>query len=216
MTPNINEQPREKLLKRGAASLTDSELLRILVGPGSSLASGSQLADHLLERLGGLTAILAAPAPQLLSIVGMGPAKVSILSAAAEAARRATYSPPLGNPLPNPMALAPWLIAHLAGRPHEVFGAAFLDSRKRLIRIEELFRGSLSQTSVYPREVASRALQLNAANLVIFHNHPSGLAQASMADIRLTTSLRSLLGQLDIELLDHLLVAGNQVVSISS
>ena len=209
MTPNINEQPREKLLKRGAASLTDSELLRILVGPGSSLASGSQLADHLLERL-------AAPAPQLLSIVGMGPAKVSILSAAAEAARRATESPPLGNPLPNPMALAPWLIAHLAGRPHEVFGAAFLDSRKRLIRIEELFRGSLSQTSVYPREVASRALQLNAANIVIFHNHPSGLAQASMADIRLTTSLRSLLGQLDIELLDHLLVAGNQVVSISS
>lgn len=85
-----------------------------------------------------------------------------------------------------------------------------------MIRIEELFRGSLSQTSVYPREVASRALQLNAANLVIFHNHPSGLAQASMADIRLTTSLRSLLGQLDIELLDHLLVAGKQVVSISS
>jgi DNA repair protein RadC len=113
------------------------------------------------------------------------------------------------------MDLAPWLVAHLAARPHEIFGAAFLDSRKRLIRIEELFRGSLTQTSVYPREVVSRALQFNAAGLIIFHNHPSGLAQASLADIRLTATLRGLLDQLDIRLLDHLLVAGTRVISVS-
>lgn len=212
--PNT-DQPREKLLQLGPASLTDGELLRILIGSGSAQASGADLADRLLERLGGLPAVLAAPAAQLLAIPGLGPAKVAAIGAAAESARRAADSPALGAPLSSPMDLAPWLVAHLAARPHEIFGAAFLDSRKRLIRIEELFRGSLTQTSIYPREVVSRALQFNAACLIIFHNHPSGLAQASLADIRLTTTLRSLLGQLDIQLLDHLLVAGHRVVSIS-
>jgi len=210
------EGPREKLLARGVASLSDAELLAVLLQTGTRELHCLDLAHLLIAELGGLTAVLSAPLTQLGLQPGIGAAKYALLQAAGELGRRAANAQlPVGQPLPSPLALAPWLRSHLSGRPHEVFGAAFLDRRVRLIRIEELFRGSLSETSVYPREIVSRALQLNASRLVIFHNHPSGVAEPSQADRLLTGRLRQLLQQLEIDLWAHLLVAGDSVSEVS-
>ncbi|MFM1880280.1 MAG: hypothetical protein RLZZ344_514 [Pseudomonadota bacterium] len=210
-----DERPREKLLARGVNSLSDAELLAVLLQTGTRDINCLTLAKHLLSELGSLAAVLSAPLTQVVRQPGIGTAKFSLLQAAGEASRRAARAQfPTGQPIPSPLALAPWLRTHLSGRPHEVFGAAFLDRRLRLIRIEELFRGSLSETSVYPREIVSRALQLNASRLVIFHNHPSGLAEPSQADRQLTIRLRQLLQQLEIDLWAHLLVAGESVTEL--
>lgn len=206
------EGPREKLLARGASSLSDAELLAVLLQTGTRDLNCVALAKLLINALGSLGAVLSAPFHQIGQQPGIGTAKFSLLQAAGEASRRAARAQlPAGQPLPSPLALAPWLRTHLSGRPYEVFGAAFLDRRLRLIRIEELFRGSLSETSVYPREIVSRALQLNASRLVIFHNHPSGMDEPSQADRQLTVRLRQLLQQLEIDLWAHLLVAGDSV-----
>lgn len=206
------EGPREKLLARGASSLSDAELLAVLLQTGTRDLNCVALAKLLINELGSLGAVLSAPFHQIGQQPGIGTAKFSLLQAAGEASRRAARAQlPAGQPLPSPLALAPWLRTHLSGRPYEVFGAAFLDRRLRLIRIEELFRGSLSETSVYPREIVSRALQLNASRLVIFHNHPSGMDEPSQADRQLTVRLRQLLQQLEIDLWAHLLVAGDSV-----
>ncbi|MEY3669794.1 MAG: RadC family protein [Burkholderiaceae bacterium] len=207
-----DERPREKLLARGVNSLSDAELLAVLLQTGTRDLHCMALARLLINELGSLSAVLTAPLTQIAQHPGMGTAKFSLLQAAGEVSRRAASAQlPTGQPLPSPLALAPWLRAHLSGRPYEVFGAAFLDRRLRLIRIEELFRGSLSETSVYPREIVSRALQLNASRLVVFHNHPSGMAEPSQADRQLTIRLRQLLQQLEIDLWAHLLVAGDSV-----
>lgn len=210
------EGPREKLFTRGVSSLSDAELLAVLIQTGTKGAHCLDLAQQLIEQLGSLSAVLAAPFNQISQWTGIGKAKFSTLQAAGEVMRRtANADLPSRQPLPGPMALGPWLRVHLSGRPHEVFGAAFLDNRFRLIRIEELFRGTVSQTSVYPREIVARALQLNASKLIVFHNHPSGVAEPSYADQQLTLNLRRLLEQLEIELWAHLLVAGDQVVNLT-
>ncbi|MFZ9733475.1 MAG: RadC family protein [Burkholderiaceae bacterium] len=210
------EGPREKLLARGVGSLSDAELLAVLLQTGTRELHCLDLAHLLIAELGSLTAVLSAPLTQIGLQPGIGAAKYALLQAAGELGRRAANAQlPVGQPLPSPLALAPWLRSHLSGRPHEVFGAAFLDRRVRLIRIEELFRGSLSETSVYPREIVSRALQLNASRLVIFHNHPSGVSEPSQADRLLTGRLRQLLQQLEIDLWAHLLVAGDSVSEVS-
>lgn len=208
----MEEGPREKLLARGVNSLSDAELLAVLLQTGTRDINCVTLAKLLINELGSLSAVLSAPLNQIGQQPGIGTAKFSLLQAAGEVSRRAARAQlPAGQPLPSPLALAPWLRTHLSGRPYEVFGAAFLDRRLRLIRIEELFRGSLSETSVYPREIVSRALQLNASRLVIFHNHPSGMDEPSQADRQLTIRLRQLLQQLEIDLWAHLLVAGDSV-----
>ena len=207
-------KPREKLLQLGAAGLTDAELLAVLLQTGTARANVMSVADQLLKQLGGLPAVLSAPFVQISKTLGVGLAKYSILHAASEISRRTARNELDKQPIAKPLDLTPWLLAHLSGLPHEVFGAAFLDSRNRLLSIENLFRGSLTQTSVYPREIVARALQLNAAKAVIFHNHPSGVAEPSYADQQLTSRLRGLLAQLDLVLWDHLLVAGDRVLSI--
>lgn len=207
-------KPREKLLSVGAVGLTDSELLAVLLQTGTSRKNVMSLAEELLGQMGSLPAVLSAPFVQISKTLGVGLAKYSILQAALEISRRTARNQLMKQAISTPLDLANWLTAHLSGLPHEVFGAAFLDSRNRLLGIENLFRGSLSQTSVYPREIVARALQLNAAKVVIFHNHPSGVAEPSYADQQLTSRLRGLLAQLDLVLWDHLLVAGDRVVSI--
>ena len=207
-------KPREKLLNVGAVGLTDAELLAVLLQTGTHQHGVMSIAQKLLDEMGSLPAVLSAPFVQISRTLGIGLAKYSILQAASEISRRTARNQLTKQPMVQPLDLSPWLTAHLSGLPHEVFGAAFLDSRHRLLGIENLFRGSLTQTSVYPREIVARALQLNAAKVVVFHNHPSGVAEPSSADQQLTARLRGLLAQLDLVLWDHLLVAGDRVLSI--
>jgi DNA repair protein RadC len=207
-------KPREKLLNVGAVGLTDAELLAVLLQTGTHQHGVMSIAQQLLDEMGSLPAVLSAPFVQISKTLGIGLAKYSILQAASEISRRTARNQLTKQPMAHPLDLSPWLTAHLSGLPHEVFGAAFLDSRHRLLGIENLFRGSLTQTSVYPREIVARALQLNAAKVVVFHNHPSGVAEPSYADQQLTARLRGLLAQLDLVLWDHLLVAGDRVLSI--
>ncbi|NCA15900.1 MAG: DNA repair protein RadC [Betaproteobacteria bacterium] len=213
---SVGDRPRERLLRSGPESLNDVEILAILIQTGTPKQSCEQIAAQLIDRFGSLSAVIAAPLSQVRELGGIGPAKFALIQAAAEAMRRVAKGPKPGEALESPLDLSAWLRVHLSWLPHEVFGAAFLDSQRRLIRTEEIFRGSLSQTSVYPRELVARALQLNAAQVIIFHNHPSGVPKPSGADLRLTQGLRILLSQLDIDLWDHLIVAGEGVVSLTN
>lgn len=204
-------RPREKLIARGAESLEDAELLALLLGTGQRGRPVMRLAADLLDHYGSIAATLAAPWEQIRSTAGIGPARYAIFKATRELARRASAQTLSARPLlHDPASVTEFLVAHLGGLGHEVFAVLFLDSRHRLIRFEQLFSGSLTQTSVYPREVAKRALQLNAAAIIAAHNHPSGVAEPSRADQILTTRLRQSLQVLEIELLDHLVVAGDR------
>lgn len=208
-------QPREKLIARGAESLEDAELLALLLGTGQPGKPVVRLAAELLDEFGSIAATLAAPWEQVRRTAGIGPARFAIFKAARELARRASAQTLSARPILNdPRAVSDFLVAHLGGLGHEVFAVLFLDSRHRLIRFEQLFSGSLTQTSVYPREIAKRALQLNAAAIIAAHNHPSGVAEPSRADQYLTTRLRQSLLVLEIELLDHLVVAGDRIARV--
>lgn len=208
--------PREKLMTRGVKSLDDAELFAVLLGTGVAGRSARQLAEDLLNRFGSIPSTLSASWEELRALPGIGSARFAALQACLELARRASYRPISERPLINsPRLVSEFLMAHLGGLPHEVFAVLFLDAGMRLIRFEQLFVGSLTQTSVYPREVARRCLQLNAAAIIAAHNHPSGVAEPSRADQLLTTSLRRSLAVLEIELLDHLIVAGDRTVSAS-
>ncbi|MDR2787117.1 MAG: DNA repair protein RadC [Candidatus Accumulibacter sp.] len=204
-----DERPRERLLARGAASLSDAELLAIFLRVGVKGKSAVDLARDLIARFGGLNGLFTASEAEFSSIPGMGAAKYAQLQAVLEMARRA-----LGEDLrkrdafSNPAAVRDYLRLGLSGLAHEVFFALWLDTRHRLLVAEELFRGTLSQTSVYPREVVKRALAHNAAAVVFAHNHPSGLAEVSQADEALTRALSRALALIDVKVLDHFIVAG--------
>jgi DNA repair protein RadC len=204
------ERPRERLLARGAAVLSDAELLAIFLRVGVRGKSAVDLARELLDRFGGSLARLAhTDAAMLAAMPGMGPAKAAQLVATLELARRALAEEVrAGDILSSPGAVRDWLRLKLAALPHEVFCALWLDSQNRLIDFEELFRGTLTKTSVYPREIVKRALACNASAAVFAHNHPSGIAEPSNADEMLTRSLRQALALVDIKLLDHFIVAG--------
>lgn len=207
-------QPREKLLARGAQSLEDAELIALVLGTGQPGKPAIQIAEDLLQALGGVSQTLSAPWEQIGRQPGIGIARYAAIQAGRELARRAAAEP-LGERalLTNPEAVSHFLVSQIGGLPREVFAVLFLDSHHRLIRFETLFSGTLTQTSVYPREVAKRALQLNAAAIIAAHNHPSGATQPSQADQLLTAQLRRTLAALDITLLDHLVVAGGQTTS---
>jgi DNA repair protein RadC len=207
-------QPREKLLARGAQSLEDAELIALVLGTGQPGKPAIQIAEDLLKALGGVSQTLSAPWEQIGRQPGIGIARYAAIQASRELARRAAAEP-LGERalLNNPEAVSHFLVSQIGGLPREVFAVLFLDSHHRLIRFETLFSGTLTQTSVYPREVAKRALQLNAAAIIAAHNHPSGATQPSQADQLLTAQLRRTLATLDITLLDHLVVAGGQTTS---
>jgi DNA repair protein RadC len=212
-----DERPRERLRHHGAAALSDAELLAIFLRVGIKGSSAVDLARALLQRFDGNLARLAAAAPQqLAALPGIGPAKASQLAATMELARRSLQAGMLErDTLGSPSLVRDWLRLKLGDLAHEVFGALWLDAQNRLISYEELFRGTLTQTSVYPREVVKHALACNAAGVILAHNHPSGVAEPSHADQALTRSLQHTLALIDVKLLDHFVIAGNTAVSLA-
>lgn len=210
------ERPREKLLQFGAASLSDAELLAIFLRTGVRGKSAVDLARELLARCGGLCALFALKRAELHAFPGLGDAKFSQLQAVLEMARRALAETlRTQDALCSPGAVRDYLRLALAGRDHEVFLAVLLDAQNRVIGCAELFRGTLTQTSVYPREVVKCALAGNAAALIFAHNHPSGVAEPSRADEVLTHSLKQALALVDIKVLDHFIIAGNSALSFA-
>lgn len=204
-----SERPRERLLKHGAGALSDAELLAIFLRVGVRGASAVDLARTLLGHFGSLNRLFAASAQELSSIPGMGSAKYAQLQAVVEMARRALREEiSAGDALSSPRAVRDWLRLTLASLPHEVFMVLLLDAQNRLIAAVELFRGTLTQTSVHPREVVKLALSHNAAGALLAHNHPSGVAEPSRSDEALTQALKQALALVDVKLLDHFIVAG--------
>jgi len=206
--------PREKMAQWGAAHLNDAELLAILFQTGRPGETHLQQAQRLIGEFGSLGALMRATPEQLLAQRGIGPARASLILAYRELARRVTGALPRGVQIHRPAELKPWIVEEVGGLAHEAFGVAFLDTHQRLIALEVLFRGSLTQTSVYPRSIASRALQHNAGRLVLFHNHPSGERGASRADLQLTHRLQDLFSHLEISIWEHLVVADGEVYGI--
>lgn len=210
------ERPRERLAARGVGSLTDAELVALVLGTGTRDLSALEAAQRLIAACGGLRGIAGAPAPALASARGVGLAKAAKLVAGIEIARRALHADiERGDALTSPGAVRDYLRLRLAAETVEVFVGLFLDNQHRLIAAEELARGTLAQTSVYPREVVKRALACNAAAVIFAHNHPSGIAEPSRADEMLTQSLQHALTLIDVRLLDHLVVAGPHITSFA-
>ena len=210
-------RPREKLLAQGPSALSNAELLAIVLRTGLPGCGVLQLAESLLTRFDGLAGLLAASGDQLKTIKGLGgPAKRAQLSAVLEIARRT-----LGQQLQareamtQPHLVQEFVQLHLGHKPHEVFAVLFLDAQHKLIQFVELFRGTLTQTSVYPREVVQHALQCGASAVVLAHNHPSGQVQPSRADQLLTQTLRDALALVDVRVLDHIIVGHGQGPSMA-
>ena len=211
----VEERPRERLLSLGAAALSDAELIAVFLRTGVRGKSALDLARELLSRCGGLSGLLGG-GRAAAGVSGLGPAKAAQLAAVLEVARRCLCEELRGgSALASPAAVRDYLRLALGAREHEVFAALFLDAQHRVLRIEELFRGTLTQTSVYPREVVKAALAGNAAAVIFAHNHPSGVAQPSQADELLTRQLKEALALVDVKVLDHFIVAGNQCLSFA-
>ncbi len=211
-----NERPREKLLLQGASALSDAELLALFLRTGVIGKSAVDLARDCLNRFSNLTNLFAASLQQFSEIKGLGPAKYAELQAVLEMAKRALGEELQERPaLASPLAVRNYLRLQIGGKPYEVFFVLFLDAQNRLVRAEELFRGTLMQTSVYPREVVKQALAHNAAAVIFAHNHPSGVAEPSRADEMLTQALKTALQLVDVRTLDHFIVAGNMVYSFA-
>lgn len=212
----LPERPRERLYARGPSALTDSELLAVALRTGLPGLPVEEMARGIMDRYGGPSRLVAAEACELASVRGVGPARAAQIAATVELVRRALVEESAHRDvLSSPGAVRDYLRLTLAGLPYEVFVALFLDSQNRLVAASELFRGTLAQTSVYPREVVKAALAHNAAGVVFAHNHPSGIAEPSRADELLTMSLKQALALVDIRTLDHLIVAGSKVVSFA-
>lgn len=208
-------RPREKLLARGAPALADAELLALLLRTGMPGRNVLQHAEDLLARFGGLAGLMHSR-PDELAGTGLGPAKRAELGAVLEIARRTLAQELKESPVFDaPQKVKDYVALRLGALPYEVFAALFLDAQHRLIEMRELFRGTLAQTSVYPREVLRQALQLNAGAIIVAHNHPSGVAEPSRADEALTQSLTSALRMIDVRVLDHLVVGAGHVVSFA-
>lgn len=210
------ERPREKLLQRGPAALSDAELLAIFLRTGVTGKSAVDLARELLTRFGSLTRLFAVSEQEFCAVHGMGQAKFAQLQAVLEMARRALQEEMRsGDALNSPRAVREYLQLLLRGREQEVFMVVFLDTQHRVIAAEELFHGTLTQASVYPREVVKRALAHNAAATIFAHNHPSGVAEPSQSDRLLTDALKQALALVDVRVLDHFIVAGSACLSFA-
>ena len=210
------ERPREKLLQKGAHALSDAELLAIFLRTGVTGKSAVALARELVSTFGNLTALFAASEKEFCSIHGLGQAKYVQLQAVLEMARRALHEEmKTSDALNSPQAVRDYLQLLLRGREQEVFMVIFLDSQHRVMASEEMFHGTLTQTSVYPREVVKRALHHNAAAVILAHNHPSGVAEPSQSDRLLTDALKQALALVDVRVLDHFIVAGAGCLSFA-
>ena len=211
-----SERPRERLLKSGPASLSDGELLAVLLGTGVRGENAAELARRLLDHCGGLAALLGASAGELARAHGIGPARAARLAAALELGRRYLEAPQdPRSALQAPVDAARFFKARLLDLQHEVFCCLFLDTRHRLIRYEELFRGTIDGATVYPREVVKRALAHNASAVILGHNHPSGVSEPSEADRSITLKLAKALALVEIRLLDHVVVSRGGHVSLA-
>ena len=209
------ERPRERLLANGAAVLSDAELVAVLLRTGVAGKSAVQLARELLVRFGGIGGLLGA-GKALLEVKGLGAAKSAQLGAAVELARRSLHEDlTSGTALTSPGGVRDYLRLTLSSRAHEVFVCIWLDAQHRVLKLQEMFRGTLTQTSVYPREIVKAALAANAAAVIFAHNHPSGVAQPSQADELLTRNLKDALGLVEVKVLDHFIVAGSQALSFA-
>ncbi|MCG8517582.1 RadC family protein [Marinobacter xestospongiae] len=211
-----DQRPRERLLAHGAGSLSDAELLAIFLRTGTSGTPVMVLAQQLIERFTSLRGLMTASQRQFCEVRGLGSAKYAQIQAAMEMARRVMDEPlRQGDPLRSPEDTRRYLCSRLGTYPHEVFAGLFLDNRHRVIQYRELFRGTIDGAAVYPREVVRQALEDNAAAVIFAHNHPSGVAEPSQADVALTKRLREALGLVDIRVLDHMVVGHGEVVSLA-
>jgi DNA repair protein RadC len=216
-------RPREKLLARGAAALSDAELLALLLRTGTAGKGVLQMAQELLDLpsvsasgSGGVAGLLNATAADLQHVKGLGPAKRAELLAVLELARRALAQRMRERTvMDSPQAVRDYWQLQLPARSHEVFAVLFLDAQHRMVAMEEMFRGTLTQTSVYPREVVKRALHHQASAVVLAHNHPSGSVQPSRADEMLTHTLKAALALVDVRVLDHIIVSQGQSLSMA-
>lgn len=209
------DRPRERLLRDGPTALSDTELLAIFLRVGVAGKSAVPLAGDTLAHFGSLQRLLHADSGEFGRLHGLGPAKYAQLQAALELARRAVAEQFRREALCSPEAVRHYLRSQFALQTHESFMVLFLDVKNRLINCEEMFRGTLTHTSVYPREVVKAALRRNAAAVILAHNHPSGVAEPSESDLRLTSALAQALLLVDIRVLDHFVVAGGQVHSFA-
>lgn len=211
-----SERPRERLLRQGPAALSDAELLAIFLRVGVTGRSALDLAADLLTRFQSINGLFAATLHEFAELKGLGEAKYVQLMAVHELAKRALAEELRRDTLLNsPSKVHDYLRLRLGHLAHEVFVALFVDAQNRLIAAEELFRGTLTQTSVYPREVVKRALAFNAAAVVFAHNHPSGVAEPSRADEMLTRALKEALQLVDVRVLDHLIVGQGGTMSFA-
>jgi DNA repair protein RadC len=211
-----DERPREKLLQQGARNLSDAELLAIFLRTGVKGSSAVDLGRDLLVRFGSITALAQADLASFSANPGLGPAKYVQLQAAIELARRAlAENIAAGDALSSPDAVRAFLRLTLGDRPHEVFMIVLLDAQNRVIGTEEVSRGTLTQTSVFPREVVKCALARNAAAVIFAHNHPSGVAEPSQADQLLTETLKRALALVDVKVLDHFIIGRGAAMSFA-
>lgn len=211
-----SERPREKLLKRGAAFLSDAELLAIFLRTGIAGKTAVDLARELILEYGGLRPLLEADFNTFCSAPGLGLAKYSQLQAILEMSRRhLRESLQRGAALESPQHTRDYLVSELRGYEIEVFSCLFLDNRHRVVKFEKLFFGTINRATVHPREVVKRALKHNAAAVILSHNHPSGVSEPSQADIDITKHLKEALGLVDIRLLDHFVIGDGELVSLA-
>jgi DNA repair protein RadC len=209
-------RPRERFASHGPAALTDAELVALLLRTGVAGRSAVDIAQVLLARFRRLSRLLSAPLPEVAGVPGVGLARAVLFPAALELARRSlSEEMQARDSLASPMAVRGYLRLRLQHLGHEVFWAVFLDAQNRVIAAEELFRGTLTQTSVYPREVVKQALAHNAAGVILAHNHPSGIAEPSFQDQALTRSLAESLALVDVKVLDHFIVSPGACLSFA-
>jgi DNA repair protein RadC len=210
------KRPRERLIREGAQALSDAELLAIFLRTGVMGKDAVQLGTEMMHHFGSLQRLFGATLTEFAAVKGLGPAKFTQLQAVLELARRAILEEiTTGSMLSSPRAVKEYLRTTFAGKPFESFHVLFLDVKNRLIDAKEMFRGTLTHTAVYPREVVKEALARNAASVMLAHNHPSGTPDPSESDLLLTRALMQALALVDIRILDHFVVAGHQVHSFA-
>ena len=211
----VEDRPREKLLMRGADVLSDAELLAIFLRTGIKGKTAVDLARDILKDSGGLRNLLGADEAEFCQSKGLGQAKFVQLKAVVEMSRRFLEEHiTRGDALSDVNAVRNYLCHQLRGYPYEVFSCLFLDNKHRVIEYEEMFRGTIDSASVHPREVLRRAIHHNAAAVIFAHNHPSGVAEPSQSDHRITDQLKDVLGMVDVRVLDHFII-GDDVVSFA-
>jgi DNA repair protein RadC len=209
-------RPREKLLARGPGALSDAELLALLLRTGIAGKNVLVMAQEVIDSFGGMAGLLSASAEDLKRIKGLGPAKRTEVVAVLELARRALAEQLQAKPsIETPQQLRDYVRLHIGNKPYEVFAVLFFNVKQELIALEEIFKGTLTHTSVYPREIVLRALHYRAHAVVLAHNHPSGDTTPSPADVAMTNKLSAALGLIDISVLDHVIVTANEAMSMA-